>query len=124
MTDTATHRAREFTAALSDVPVESTSRNATWAKLGLVLQIVGVAMTLIALALSQTTSNPLEQSTSISLGLAGLALVGLGGALFLRYSFGQFLRFWLLRLSAELQHNVGNGAHGPSANSVSRGTDR
>jgi hypothetical protein len=123
MTDAATRRAQEFASALSDVPVESTSRNFTWAKLGLVVQIVGVAMTLIALVLSQTTSNPLEQSTCISLGLSGLALVGLGGALFLRYSFGQFLRFWLLRLSAELQHSTGTTAPTASAN-IPRGSDR
>ena len=122
MTDAADHRAQDFASALSDVPVESTSRNAAWAKTGLALQIIGVASAVIALALSQTTSNPLEQATCISLGLAGLCLVGLGGVLFLRYSFGQFLRFWLLRLSAELQHSAATAA--TPEHVVPRGTDR
>ena len=49
----------------------------------------------------------------LNIGLAGLALVVLGAAVFLRYSFGQFLRFWLLRLSAEIQQ----GAAGATATS-------
>lgn len=110
MTDTAANaRARNFTHALGDMPVYRTSRNATWARLGLVLQVVGGVLTLLALALSQTTSNPLEQATAIALGPAGLALVGLGGPVFLRYSFGQFLRFWLLRLSDEVQNATDAG---------------
>jgi len=51
--------------------------------------------------LSQSTNNSLNQSSDISLGLAGVAVGILGGAVFLRYSFGQFLRFWLLRFSYE-----------------------
>ncbi len=101
MTETAAERANTFVESLGDVQVDSTSRNATYAKVGLALQIIGAAAAIVALILSQSTDNPLNQSSAISLGIAGLALVGVGGFVFLRYSFGQFLRFWLLRLSYE-----------------------
>ena len=115
MTQSAEQRARDFTHALADVPTQSTSRNATWAKVGLALQLLGLALALIALALSQKTSNALEQSTDISLGLVGLAAVGLGAAVYLRYSLGQLLRFWLLRLSADVQHpSLSSTAHNSS----------
>lgn len=117
MTDPADQRARDFSRALEDVPAQSTSRNGTWATVGLVLALLGVALTLIAVGLSQKTSNSLEQSTDLSLALTGLALVGLGGAVYLRYSLSQLLRFWLLRLSADLQRSSlsATTTHGASA---------
>jgi uncharacterized membrane protein len=101
--DRAADRVRAFTSELADVRVDSTSRNGSVSALGAALQVIGVVTCIVAVALSQLTDNPLEQSTDISLGLAGVALVVAGAALFLRYSFGQFLRFWMLRLTLELQ---------------------
>lgn len=98
-------RAKAFSAALGDLPTESSSRNNGGARLGLVLAVVGILVTVIGTLMSQATNNPLNQSTALSLGLVGLALVVLGAALFLRYSFGQFLRFWMVRLSYELSRN-------------------
>ncbi len=39
----------------------------------------------------------------ISCGLTGIGLVVLGGALFVRYSLGQYLRYWIQRQVAEEQ---------------------
>lgn len=71
------------------------------AKAGAALMIIGFLATVLAAVLSQTTDNPLDQSTDLSLGLAGLAAVGLGAAVYLRHSFGRLLRFWLLRIIDE-----------------------
>ena len=102
-TDAATARADRFAAELAGVAHDRSSRNAALARLGVVLQVVGVGLTLLGLLLSQVTDNPLDQATDLSLGLAGLALVLVGLGLFVRYSFAQMLRFWLLRLSLEQQ---------------------
>ena len=94
-------RADRFMAELADVKHDSSSRNATLARLGGALMVIGVVLTVVGVALSQTTNNPLDQSTDVSLGLCGIAVTLAGLALFLRYSLGQFLRFWLLRLVHE-----------------------
>ena len=94
-------RADRFLAELADVKHDSSSRNATLARLGGALMVVGVVLTIVGVALSQTTNNPLDQCTDVSLGLCGIALTLAGLALFLRYSLAQFLRFWLLRLVHE-----------------------
>lgn len=97
-------RAKAFGDAVREIPSESTTRNDGRARLGMGAALLGVIVTVVGLVLSQTSDNPLDQSTALSLGIVGLALVVLGTAVFLRYSFGQFLRFWLLRLSYELTH--------------------
>ncbi len=99
--DDAAAKADRFLAQLGDVRVDSSSRNRSLAKLGMVLLVAGAIVGWLAVVLSQTTDNPLDQSTDVSLGIAGMttSLIGLG--LYLRYSLAQFLRFWLLRLSLD-----------------------
>ena len=100
--------ADRFLAGLADVQHDASSRNTRLARLGAGLLALGVALAVLGLVLSQATDNPLDQSTDLSLGLAGIA-VGLGGlGLFLRYSFAQFLRFWLLRLIYEQSRRPGD----------------
>lgn len=99
-------RADEFVASL---PEPSTSRTTTdaagrhdnYARLGMAVMIIGLVVAVVAVIMSQTSDNPLDQSTQISMGIAGLAAVGFGGVVFLRYSFGRLLRFWLLRMLNE-----------------------
>jgi hypothetical protein len=102
--DLATERADRFVAGLGELRLDRSRRNVGLARLGAGLQIVGAGMAVAGLGLSQATDNALNQSTDISLGLAGIALCLVGSVLFLRYSLAQFLRFWLLRLSFEQQH--------------------
>ena len=97
----AMQRADRFLGELNDVKHDSSSRNAQLARVGAVLLVADAAVAVLGAILSQSTNNSLNQSSDISLGLAGVAVGILGGAVFLRYSFGQFLRFWLLRLSYE-----------------------
>ncbi|CAN5661942.1 hypothetical protein BH10ACT1_BH10ACT1_17020 [soil metagenome] len=96
-----TARADRFLAELSDVKHDGSNRNATFAKLGAVMLAAGVILAVVGVVLSQSTDNPLDQSTDVSLGLAGVALAIAGLGVFLRYSLAQFLRFWLLRLIYE-----------------------
>jgi hypothetical protein len=97
----ALQRADRFLDELNDVRHGSSSRNVLLVRVGATLLVVGAAVAVLGAILSQSTNNSLDQSSDISLGLAGIAVGLLGGAVFLRYSFGQFLRFWLLRLSYE-----------------------
>lgn len=104
-------RADEFVASLPE-PANDPSvgaggdRSDTYARLGMIIMAIGLAVAVIAVIMSQTSDNPLDQSTQISLGIAGVAAVCFGGVLFLRYSFGRLLRFWLLRMLHE-QHTGG-----------------
>lgn len=88
-------RAETFAAGLPDV-ADRPRRHESYARAGLVLMAVGLATAVIATVMSQVSDNPLDQSTQISLGIAGVCAVGVGGVVFLRYSLGQLLRVWLL----------------------------
>ena len=52
---------------------------------------------------ANVNSGQAQQLDALSLGLLGIAITVVGGVMFLRYSLGQFLRFWLARLSYEQQ---------------------
>lgn len=64
---------------------------------------LGVVVAMAAYVLGHGTTNPLQQRDAVVVALIGLCLAVVGGALFLRYSMAQFLRFWLARLSWEQQ---------------------
>ncbi len=98
-------RAERFVASLP-VASDPSRRHATYAAVGMALMLVGLVTAIVAVLLSQASDNPLDQSTQTSLGIAGLAAVGVGGAVFLRYSLGTLLRYWLLRMTDE-QHRRG-----------------
>ena len=93
-------RADRFVDSLPEV-ADRTRHEQTWARVGVVVMILGFVITVLAVILSQGSDNSLDQSTQISLGITGLAAVCLGGVVFLRYSLGRLLRFWLLRLLHE-----------------------
>lgn len=98
----ATERADAFVASLPDGAVRG-SREILLARLGMAIVVIGVVVALVAVVLSQSSDNPLDQSTQLAMGVAGVALVGAGGVVFLRYSLGRLLRYWLLRVLDE-QH--------------------
>ena len=101
--DASQERAARFIVDLGDIDHDSSSRNATLSKVGMVLLIVGAAVAIVGVLLSQSSNNPRDQSTQISIGLAGIAVAIVGLGLFLRYSLAQFLRFWMLRFIYEQQ---------------------
>jgi uncharacterized membrane-anchored protein len=79
----------------------ATSRDRLWLGLGIALMVIGLVLAAVAYPMSHTTKNPLQQSDAITLALGGIAAVVAGSALFLRYAFASFLRFWLARLIYE-----------------------
>ncbi len=62
---------------------------------------IGAVLALSAYLISHQTTDPLVQNDAVTLGLAGITSAVIGGALFLRFSFASFLRFWLARLIYE-----------------------
>ena len=75
--------------------------------LGAVLMVAGAVVALVAFIVSGSQSDTRDVLSSVILALFGLSLGVIGLALFLRYSIGRFLRFWLLRLVYEQQDQGG-----------------
>ena len=88
-----------------DVRDPSQGRDRLWLRVSIGLMVVGLIVAIAAYPLA-ATGNDLEQGQAIVQAIAGLSAAVVGGALFLRYSFGNFLRFWLARLSYEQQQNA------------------
>ena len=103
MTDFVEQRAGEFVSALPRTTTASdrSGRSDTYARRGCFVMAIGLAAAILAVVLSQASNNLSDQSTQISLGIAGLAATCVGGVVFLRYSLGNLLRFWLLRILHE-----------------------
>jgi multisubunit Na+/H+ antiporter MnhB subunit len=68
-----------------------------------VLMLGGIGVAIYGYALSHSTSDQRQQIDALIVALVGVTVSIAGAALFLRYSFAQFLRFWLARLTYE-QH--------------------
>lgn len=96
-------RVEQFTSEISEMklPDAASSRDRTLLRVGVGLMVVGAVIGIVAYFLSHGTTNPLQQRDAIVVALIGLTLAVIGGALFVRYSMAQFLRFWMARLSWE-----------------------
>ena len=96
-------RVQQFRADIAEMRIKGpvTRRDAFGLRLGVGLVVVGVAMTILSSLSSRATTIDLNQRDDIVTALAGTAATVVGGALFLRYSLGKFLRFWLSRLIYE-----------------------
>ncbi|HEX2577676.1 MAG TPA: hypothetical protein VHK88_15090 [Aquihabitans sp.] len=98
-------RVEQFKGEIAEMklPDQASGRDRTLLRVGAVLMAVGVVLAPVAYAMSHGTTNPLQQRDALVLAITGLVLAVVGGALFVRYSVAQFLRFWLARLSWEQQ---------------------
>lgn len=97
-------RLEEFQAELARLRVKRASPGTEHRLLlaGAVLMPVGLVLVLVGyLGASGTTELSSQVPYLISGGLLGLGCTVVGAALFLRYSLGRYLRFWLLRLIYE-----------------------
>lgn len=75
--------------------------------LGSVLLGVGVVLALVGPILVTSTTDPANQRAYLAqTTFVGLAFVIVGAALFVRYSLGRYLRFWLIRLVHESRENT------------------
>lgn len=71
--------------------------------LGVALLVAGLVVSFGAAFASQYQSDSRDVLSAVAFTVFGLGLTIAGAALFVRYSFGRFLRFWLLRLIYEQQ---------------------
>ena len=103
----------EFTEAVESIRKKKSThdRERIYEILGFALLVVGALIALIAyiVAGSQNSGNlaidNLEHNEHTILSILGLALSIVVGFIYLRYSIGRFLRFWLLRQIYESQPN-------------------
>ena len=71
--------------------------------LGVALMAAGAVVALVAFFASGSQTDTRDVLSTVILATFGLTLAVAGAAVFLRYSIGRFLRFWLLRLIYEQQ---------------------
>jgi len=75
----------------------ATGRDQLAVRLGVAAMLAGAVLPVVAYAMSHGTTNELAQRDAIILGLLGVALAVIGGALYLKGALSRFLRFWLVR---------------------------
>jgi hypothetical protein len=104
----APERRQQFEADIASVRVKTggAAGEPRLIALGAVLMVAGAAVALIAFIISGSQADTRDVLSSIILAVFGLSLAVIGMALFLRYSIGRFLRFWLLRLIYEQQDDA------------------
>ena len=98
-------RVDQFKTEISQMGVAdpASSRDRFLVIVGALLLVIGPLVSFAGYFSSHTTTDPLAQNDATITSIIGLTLTVAGGALFLRYSIAQFLRFWLARLSYEQQ---------------------
>ena len=96
-------RVEQFTNEIADMrlPDTASSRDRTLLKVGVALMVVGVIVGVVAYFIGHNTNLALQQRDAMVLAVVGLTLSVVGGAVFVRYSLAQFLRFWMARLAWE-----------------------
>lgn len=98
-------RRQQFEADIAKVRVktDASANEARMVTAGAALMVIGIAVAVIAFVVSGDQADQRDVLSSVIVALVGVCLVLAGGAVFLRYSLGRFLRFWLLRLIYEQQ---------------------
>ncbi|CAM2739171.1 hypothetical protein [Skermania piniformis] len=101
MTDS---RADRFVREMQElqIPDPAAGRARLWLRVGVILMVGGLVVTVVAYLMCHGTTDPLAQRDAMTLALGGIADTVIGSALFLRYSLTNFLRFWLARQSFDL----------------------
>jgi hypothetical protein len=95
--------ARQLLAEAGRLRVRNAGRDKLLLRLGAVLMAAGPALAVLGWFQSSQTSSSFNQNDAIVMALIGVSASIVGVALFLRYSLGEFLRFWMARLIAEQQ---------------------
>lgn len=103
--DAAPERVEQFKSEIASMRLRdpSTARDRQLLRLGVALMVLGIVLGVYAYSLAHGTEDALAQRDAIVVGLIGVSASVVGGALFVRYSVAQFLRFWLARLTYEQQ---------------------
>jgi hypothetical protein len=97
-------RIEEFKQEIADMrirPPEDSAERA-WLIAGIVLPLLGLVAIAVGWWGASGSAYPAEQLPYvISGGIAGIGLIVMGAALFVRYSMTRYMRFWLLRMIYE-----------------------
>jgi hypothetical protein len=130
-------RIEQFTADVAAMKLRdpATGLDRLLTKLGLAAMVGGVAFAVASWFISHGTRNPLQQRDAIVLGLLGVTLAVVGGALWLKATLAGFLRYWMARLvyeqgaqtdrlAATLSGVPGPGAAGPGPQGPTSGAER
>ncbi|HEX5096120.1 MAG TPA: hypothetical protein VFX21_08910 [Acidimicrobiia bacterium] len=110
-TSEATDRVARFKSDVAEMRLSDprASRDRIWGIIGGVLMALGIGLAVAAYFQSSgasaafNTEGPATQRDAIVIALIGVSVTVVGAALFLRFTFAQFLRFWLARLIYEQQ---------------------
>ena len=97
-------RAEEFTQEISQLKMSgSSAENESRAmKLGIAGLVIPIVMAIVGIVLVMSTSDAADQRAYASQTFwLGNIIVIVGAALFIRYSLGRYLRFWMIRLIHE-----------------------
>jgi hypothetical protein len=109
------HPSQRLVTEIARLRVRASGRDRVLLRLGAVLMAAGPVLAVVGYIQSSQTSSPLHQNDATIVAVAGLTVSVVGVGLFLRYSFGEFLRFWMARLVAEQARQAGPG-EGPNPN--------
>lgn len=92
-------RAEEFQEQIAAMRTKTsrTSSEQVLLVIGILLMLAGIVLGFISYFSSTNSDKVLDQNELIILAILGVSLSLAGVAIFLRYSIGRFLRFWLLR---------------------------
>ena len=93
----ANDRAETFLAEVAEIRVHGAPGDRLKCRLGALLMLAGGITCIVAYVKSATNDSVLVQNDAEVLVVAGLTAALIGCAVFLRYSLGEFLRFWLAR---------------------------
>lgn len=98
-----TERVEQFKAEIDSLrlPDPAPGRDRKLLALGIVLLVGGIAIGVVGYAPWRSSVQQSDQLDGIVIAIIGLSVTVVGAALFLRYSLGQFLRFWLARVIYE-----------------------
>lgn len=92
-------RAEEFQEQIAAMRTKTskTSVEQVLLVIGILLMLAGIVLGFVGYISATNASNALDQNELVILAILGVSLSLAGVAIFLRYSIGRFLRFWLLR---------------------------
>jgi hypothetical protein len=97
-------RLARFERDLETIGHRTSRADRKWALAGAIGMAVGIAIAVAAYASSTSLSDTRDVISSGILAMVGVSIVIAGGAIFVRSSLTEFLRFWMLRLLYE-QHS-------------------
>lgn len=104
-------RAEEFQEQIAAMRTKTskTSTEQVLLVIGILLMLAGIVLGFVGYISATNASNALDQNELVILAILGVSLSLAGVAIFLRYSIGRFLRFWLLR---QIYENRGKSEEG------------